>query len=74
MTWGAMAATCSQVARSKDGSALSVNPGEWNSSSTNERDVILWCDHRGSKQAAQLNAQVSDALPSFEGEASDVEL
>jgi D-ribulokinase len=45
-------ATCSLVVLGKGGASLAVGPSE-----VNERDIILWMDHRAVDQAERINAQ-----------------
>ncbi len=46
-------ATCSLVCLDADGSPVGVDP---ESPAAAERNVVMWCDHRATAEAAQINA------------------
>ena len=57
------AATCSLAVTTRDGTPVSVTKGEYGiGEKGNKRDIILWADHRASKEANEINASGSDVL------------
>ena len=50
-------ATCSLVAVTKDDEPLSVSESD-----ENERNIIMWCDHRAKIEAAFINSPQNEAL------------
>ena len=50
-------ATCSMVVSDAGGAPLAVDPGE-----PSDRDVIMWMDHRATREAKEINATGHEAL------------
>ena len=58
--------TCSLVVCDMSGEPIAVSP----SAKSPEHDIILWCDHRATEEAASINATGSHTLKYMGGSVS----